>query len=263
MVYYPSDMPAKDTCFVADKAGPEVRSYFTKRRGGFLGGKDEIKGIERRYAVLGSFSLDWGEDSTSGLFSKVKKSRDRRNVFYVNLTDAKLYYARKGLLSKKPSLDESDFVEKIMDLPPKALEFLSDIMRGGSITYRELNKKHFLFLDGNPDMMMILRTRDLICVEPKFSGTEYAAKLEMPSLDSGRYNLGVLLETEEKELADSDKDAVKYKPEDILWHLEAVLQGKGGFSGLVYLPYDRCTYVDKDGRSRQVKLFAAKFKELP
>jgi len=252
-------MPAKDTCFMAEVGKPEVRDYFNRRRGGFLGQKDEIKSIERRYAVLGSFALGWKEDTITGYFSKVKKSRDRTNIFYVNLADAKLYYVRSGLFSRKPTVEESDFVEKIVDLPPKALEFLSDIMKGGSITYRDLNKKHFLFLDGNPDMMMILRTRDLIYVEPKFSGTEYSAKMNMPALDSRKYNLGSLLPTEGKDLADSEKDAAKYKPEDILWHLEAALQGKGEFSGLVYLPYDRCTYTDAEGRSRYVKLIAPKF----
>jgi hypothetical protein len=251
-------MPAKDTCFIADTAGPGERDYFNKRRGGFLRPKDEIKGIERRYAVLGSFAVSWKEETTTGFFSKVKKSRNRTNVFYVNLTDAKLYCVRRNLLAKKSAVDEFDFVEKIMDLPPKALEFLSDIVKGNSITYRELNKKHFLFLDGNPDMMMILRTRELIDVEPKFSGTEYAAKMNMPSFDSRSYDLRSRLSSEEKTLSEQEKDAVKHAPEDVLWRLEKLLQGKGEFSGFAYLPYDRCTYVDKEGRFRYDKLISLK-----
>lgn len=251
-------MPAEDTCFIADRS-PGSRDYFTKRRGSIFGPKDEIKGVERRYATLGSFALSWKEDTTTGFFSKVKKSRNRTNVFYVNLTDAKLYCVRRNLLAKKPSVDEFDFVEKIMDLPPKALEFLSDILKGGNITYRELNKKHFLFLDGNPDMMMILRTRELIEVEPKFSGTEYAAKMNMPSFDRRGYDLRSLLSSEEKTLSEKEKDAVKHKPEDVLWRLETLLQGKGEFSGVVYLPYDKCTYVDKEGRFRYDKLISPKF----
>jgi hypothetical protein len=251
-------MPAEDTCFIADRS-PGSRDYFNKRRGSIFGPKDEIKGVARRYATLGSFAVSWEEDTTSGFFTKIKKSRDRKNVFYVNLTDATLYYVRKNLLAKKPAVEESDFLEKIMDLPPKALEFLSDILKGCRISYQELNKKHFLFLDGNPDMMMILRARELIYVEPKLAGTEYSAKMSIPALESKGYDLGNFLSVEEKSLGDKEKDEVKHRPADILWRLEKLLQGKGEFSGFVYLPYDRCTYVDKESRFRYDELISPKF----
>jgi hypothetical protein len=244
---------------MAEMSDPGAGAYFEKRRGGFLRSKDDIESIERRYAPLASFKIKWKDETSSGFFSKVKKLRERRNVFYVNLMDATLYCVRGSLLAKKPDVEEFDLVEKIMDLPPKALEFLSDILKGGNITYRELNKKHFLFLDGNPDMMMILRARDLIYVEPKFTGTEYSAKISIPSLESRGYDLGNFLSVEEKALENREKDETKYKPADVLWRLEKLLQGNGEFSGFVYLPYDKCTYVDKEGRSRHDELISPKF----
>jgi hypothetical protein len=246
-------------CFIADKEKTEVRAYFNKRRGSVFGSKDEIKSIERRYATLGSFTVGWSEETTTGFFTKVKKSRDRKNVFYVDLTDATLYFVRRNLLAKKPAVEETDFLEKIMDLPPKALEFFSDILKGCGISYHELNRKHFLFLDGNPDMMMILRARELIYVEPKLTGTEYSAKMSTPPFESRGYDLGSFLSVEKKAVEDREKDELKKRPADVLWRLEKLLQGKGEFSGFVYLPYDKCTYVDKEGRSRHDELISLKF----
>ena len=47
-------------------------------------------------------------------------------------------------------------VEKVMDLPTMSIQLLSEIMRKNEISHRELNKKHFLLLDGNIDHILIL-----------------------------------------------------------------------------------------------------------
>jgi hypothetical protein len=263
-------MPASRTCFISGEKKSEVRGYFEKRRGGILKPKEDIKKIERRYAPLGVFELKRREDVKAGVISKVTKTVEKRNSFYVNLNNIDLYYAVKGFLGKA-RLDRSDVMEKIIDLPPIAVEFLSDIIRKVRITHHELNKKHFLFLDGNLDFIMMLKTRDLIEFHPRLYGAgydmyaphlEYISKVSIPDFDDKRYNLGVFLSTERRSLKEKEVDEIVYNPEVVLAVLEVFFGGDRVSHEMVYLPYDECMYVDREGRFRHERLIAPRFSTM-
>jgi hypothetical protein len=253
-------MPSQQTCFKSGEKDSEVRRYFEKRRGGFLRQRDEVKSIEARYAPVGAFALDWEEETDSGLVASVKKTNERSNVFYINLSSGVLYYVRRGLFDRTPFLGESDIMERLIDIPPKALEFLADIFKKGKIGYSDLNKKHFLFLDGNPDMLMMLRARELIAADfSAYGSREYSAKIGAPAFSSRRYDLGKSIPTEEKTLKEEDMDEPKHSSEMLLNKLKTLLSGEGKFAGIVYLPYQRCRYVDKSGGFRELVRISPKF----
>ncbi len=252
-------MSAQKTCFIFEKSDEWVREYFEKSRRCFLYQKDEIKNIEKRYAPVGFFEIKWKSDVKTGIVSKVKKTSEKRNIFYVNLNNAETYYMGKGILSKEHRIEKLDVVERIIDLPPIAVEFLSDIAKKGSIKHQELNKKHFLFLDGNFDMIMMLKTRGLISFDVRaYNIREYFSKINMPNPDEREYNLGNFMSTEQKDLDDEKVDEIIYKPDSILDTLEIFLQGEGIFKNIVYLPYNICKYVDKENRFRYNTLISPK-----
>jgi len=261
-------MSALRTCFVPGKTESEIREYFERRRGGILKTKDDIKGIERRYAPLGVFEIKRRKDIKTGIISKVKKTIEESNRFHVNLNNADLYYVSKRALSKKPKIEKSDVIEKIIDLPSISIEFLSDIVKKGRITHHELNKKHFLFLNGNFDCIMMLKMRDLIDFHPWVYGVdydrhpphlEYLAKVNILDFDDKRYNLGDFLSTEQIDLEGKKVDELIYNSEEVLDRLEIFFGGDGISQDVIYLPYDECTYVDKKGRFRHDRLTAPKF----
>lgn len=258
-------------CFVSEKKDAEVREYFEKRRGRLLGSKDEVKGIEKRYAPVAFFEMMWEEETDTGFISKTKKTCEKSNVFYVNLNTAELYYVGKSLRGK-PGIKRTDFLEKMIDLPPMAIEFLSDIARKGSIRHHELNKKHFLFLDGNFDLIMMLKTRDLISFNATaynvkdsrvYSIREYFSKISMLNTDDRRYDLRVFLSTEKKRLDEGLMDEVVYNVDEVMNILEAFLQGKCKSKNTVYMPYHRCRYADREGRFRFEELISPKFSAAP
>jgi len=261
-------MSALRTCFIPEKGESEIREYFEKRRGGVLKPMDDIRSIERRYAPLGVFEIKRKEDIKTGIISRVKKTIERSNKFYINLNNANLYYVSKGRLGKKPRIEKLDVMERIIDLPSISIEFLSDIVKKGRITHHELNKKHFLFLNGNFDCIMMLKTRDLIDFHPRVYGAnyeiyaphlEYLAKINILDFGDKRYNLGDFLSTEQIKLEGKKVDELIYNSEDILDRLEIFFAGDGISQSIVYLPYDECMYVDKEGRFRHDRLIAPKF----
>ena len=260
-------MSALRTCFIPEKEESEIRKYFEKRRGGILKPGDDIKSIERRYAPLGVFKIKRRKDIETGIISRVKKTIEESNRFYVNLNNVDLYYVSKGL-GKKPRIKKLDVMEKIIDLPSISIKFLSDIVKKGRITHHELNKKYFLFLNGNFDCIMMLKARDLIDFHPRVYGAsygiyaphlEYLAKVNILDFDDKRYNLGDFLSTEQIKLEGKKVDETVHKPEEVLETLEVFFAGDGISQDIVYLPYDECTYVDKEGRFRHDRLIAPRF----
>lgn len=247
-------------CFIPQSADADIRQYFEGRRGGFLGPKDDIERIEMRYAPVGVFELKWCDEVDSGFFSKIKKIKEKSNVFYINLNNAELYYVSRGFFSKRLSVQKSDVLAKIIDLPDAAVAFLSDIVKRGSIKHHELNKKHFLFLDGNFDMILMLKTRELIGYDIKYLGVrEYFSRMNLLDLDDKRYNLGNFLATEKKDIEAKEVDELKHEPQLVLDVLKNFLQGDGAFTKIVYLPYHECKYVDKAGGFRYLRLIDLRF----
>lgn len=264
-------MLASKECFIAEKTESEVREYFERRAGGILKPKESIRGIERRYAPVGVFEIKRREEVKAGVISKVEKTIERSNRFYVNLNDAGLYYVSRGMFGKKSRIEGFDVIERIIDLPAVSIEFLSNIVKKGRITYNELNKKHFLFLDGNLDYLMMLKTRDLIDVHPRIYGKdyeirmpyiEYLSKINILNFDDRRYNIGGFLSTEQIDLEDKKVDNILYKPEEVLDILKIFFVGDGISQDILHLPYDECIYVDGEGRFRHDRLIALKFSTL-
>ncbi len=264
-------MLASKKCFIAEKTESEVREYFERRAGGILKPKEGIKAIERRYAPVGVFEITRKEEVKAGVISKVEKTIEKRNRFYVNLNDADLYYMSRGMFGKKSRIEGFDVIERIIDLPPVSIEFLSNIVKKGRITYNELNKKHFLFLNGNLDYIMMLKARDLIDFHSRVYGKdyeirmpylEYLSKINILNFDDRRYNIGAFLSTEQIDLEDKQVDNLLYKPEEVLDILKIFFVGDGISQDIIYLPYDECVYADAGDRLRHDRLIALKLSAL-
>lgn len=259
--------------FVPQKTETETRKYFEKNieRDLLKRPKERIEKIERRFAPVGIFHIERERKIKSGL-SKVEKTVREQNKFYINLNNLDLYYvSTRGIFRRERYIANSDLVKKIIDLPMPSIEFLSDIINKGRISHNELNKKYFLFLDGNFDHILILRTRGLIGVKgirmptarqpiTPMIALEYVSKVNIPEFSDIRYDLKEFLAVEKFKDKKYKIDKTKYNLDEILEVIKMLFDGNGKSKGKIYMPYDQCKYVDNQGRYRYKRLIIAKFK---
>jgi len=257
-------------CFLPEKTETEIRRYFENavEKDILRRPKERIAEIERRYAPLGIFHIHRTRKEKVGTISKLDKIVEEENNIYVNLNNLELYYVSgKKILGKKRSILSSDLIERIIDLPTPCIEFLSDIINKGIVSHHELNKKHFLFLNGNFDYILILRTRELIDINPTriltvnrpLTNLEYRSNVNIPEFNDVRYDLKEFLVTGKMKDREHKRDNVEYKPKEVLESLDTIFEGEGKFKEKIYMPYDRCRYIDNNKRFRYKRLIMPKF----
>ncbi|HIE34225.1 MAG TPA: hypothetical protein EYP86_03715 [Candidatus Altiarchaeales archaeon] len=256
--------------FIPEKTETEVRRYFENavEKDILRRPKENIAEIERRYAPLGIFEIHRTKKIKVGTISKLEKTIEEENKFYVNLNNLELHYvSSKRIFRKERSILSSDLIEKVIDLPTPCIKFLSDIINKGIVSHHELNKKHFLFLNGNFDYILILRIRDLIEFSPstvftiqrKVVNLEYRSKVNIPEFNDRRYDLKKFLVTKRIKSRKYKRDGIEYNVEKILETLETIFDGNGEFKEKIYMPYDRCKYTDRNNRFRYKRLIMLKF----
>lgn len=252
---------AVESAFIPKITETEVREYFERRKKGIFGWKEEIAEIERRYAPLGVFDVTRIEEIKEGLLFSVSRNLKKNNTFYVNLNSADLYHISRNIFKRKLRVTTLDIIKRIADLPLESIAIFSDIFHHGEISHKELNERHFLFLDRGFDNILILQTRGLIEIKHRLlhlipSG--YVNNVDIPEFDEKGYNLKEFLC-----LGSINKgyevDPIVYSLGSISEILRIFFKGDSELKGIVYMPYDRCRYIDEKNRFRYEILISPKF----
>ncbi len=248
--------------FVQDITEAGAKGYFEKKRkGGIFGSKEEIAEIERRYAPLGVFDVTRTDEIREGVLFSITKNLKKNNTFYVNLNGADLYYGSKGIFKKKQVIKSLDIIKKIADLPLESIAILSDIVQHGEISYEELNKRYFLFLNRGFDNILILQTRGLIEIKHRILHPivlGYVNNVDIPAFDDKGYNLKEFLYPDPLKEG-YEIDNIAYSPGTISEILRVFFNGDTELNRIMYMPYDRCRYIDKKNRFRYEVLISPRF----
>jgi len=252
-----------ESAFVQGKNPERARSYFEKKAGKnylrLFGSREKVVSVDGKYAPVASFEITRVEHREIGTLLKKIKTREKTNVFYVNLNNLETYYVEKSALGGELTVKTSDALKRVLGLSPRAVEIFADITKFGYASYRYLDKKFMLFLEENLEHLLMLENRGLIAVRP---GHEYGfmVNVSIPEFESPKYNLKNSFEVEKSIDTDCKPDAINYLPEDVLELLRAFFAGTGKFIEIVYMPYYLCRYVDERGMSRSETLLTPKTK---
>lgn len=252
---------AKESAFMPTLGETEAKEYFDNRRhGGIFSKREEIAEIERGYFPLGVFDVVRVEEIRGGIFTTSKNIR-KINSFYVNLNNADLYYISEGIFKRKPRIKILDIIRKVADLPLESIAILSDIVKHGEISHEELNKRYFLFLNRGFDNILILQTRGLVEIKHgvlRLMPLDYVNNVDIPEFDNKGYNLKEFLC-----LVPVNKgykmDTIVYSPSSISEILRVFFNGNSELKEIMYMPYDRCRYIDEKKRFRYETLISPKF----
>lgn len=253
---------AKESAFMPKLGETVAKEYFDNRRhGGIFSKREEIAEIERGYFPLGVFDVTRTDEIKEGILSTITKSIKKNNTFYVNLNNADLYYISGGIFKRKPRIKILDIIRKVADLPLESIAILSDIVKHGEISHEELNKRYFLFLNRGFDNILILQTRGLVEIKHgvlRMMPLDYVNNVDIPEFDDGVYNLKEFLC-----LGPVNKgykiDTIVYSPISISEILRVFFNGNSELREIMYMPYDRCRYIDEKKRFRYETLISPKF----
>jgi len=296
--------------FIADKSRGEVEAALNKKSTGgrfsLLRKKKKLKAqVNGRYAPVGVFDIRKVEYVTSD--EAPETIREVRTEFFthVNLNSGELYYVRR----KKPrrlfggdrrdyvySVEKSDVLAEVLELPPESKEHLLDLMDHGSLPYDELKGKHLSILEkkgmveihektssGTRDRL--LRTFSELAVKlsdelldlmhfgaeyspkskpseikPKEEGKVVSVELKMPHLGGGIYNIQDYLLTESGIDESFRQEPIKYQSSEVARILKSAFRADVGEKGVMFLPYYHCRYFDDEGKAvKHEKLITLKF----
>ncbi len=249
------------SAFALGMSEDEARKYFEGRRQkklfGFLKPDENIAEFSGHYAPVAAFNMNRIEEIDSGTISRFKKSAERRNTFFVNTSTLELYYVYKGSFINKPSIVVSDILTRIADLSPQELGILSRITEHGKMSIELLNQKYPTYTEDGVNSILHLQARGLIDVSPM--KPEFLSTLSLPEFNNDKYNLRAHIATEESIETNYLADAPSHSPEKIVELMKSFFAAEGSFSGITYLPYYQCKFVDSEGLFRYEILIPPKF----
>ena len=176
----------------------------------------------------------------------------RENYFYVNLSNADIYYI------KNKGIKRYDILKKLMESSPEAIHTLGILLQFGSALAEEFNQ----------EVLLDLATRRLISIY-KLKSRELAALLideleadpagrvtqtkehvkaiyPLPKFNDERYDLSAFLQISETIVESYQKDPIKYSIERIGGILRHLFNAKITLSGVMFMPHLECDYHRED-----------------
>jgi membrane-associated phospholipid phosphatase len=234
----------------------------------FLGLKDKVEEIDRRYLPVAYFSI-----------KKTGGSTDTRGYAYVDLSTGDLFYVDEGLLKR------TDVLRQILELPQDAKQQLIDLIEQGDLPYQHLNSKAIDLLEkkqlakiyekkrGGGILEEIIHLISFIVAEitePLIPRGKYqdssltknrfaGANLKTPPFDNS-YNLEYFIDVSNTQ-DEFDADQIKYKPAEIEELLKRILGADVKFAYNIYFPYYLAKYSGPQGTRYESK-YSPKFKEF-
>ncbi|MFH0862853.1 MAG: restriction endonuclease [Candidatus Altiarchaeota archaeon] len=283
--------------FASSKTDPQAREYFETLA---KKGSEKVANLEVRYCPLTVLKVIsqkdvWTEDQTI-------RSVEKKDYLFVNLNNLDLYYMiqkRKKNATERLLL-RSDIIKKIFGLPEESKQYLLNLLDYGDLPIEDLqgmdlsilkNRKVIdtyegnrmkkgdfteyvqMFLEGLVETINMIVDEILYGLSSWGEGTEkkteevkpkkkVMAVVNMPHVFGGIYDIWKYLETTRGLRTDASIDALNYSSNDVSKILKSVMKGKVRPEGVLFMPYFRAKYLDKEGKvSKYEMLVTPKFRD--
>jgi hypothetical protein len=295
-----------EQAFISSRNEGEARKHFESRsvrRGLFGAGKSSeipIK-VTLRYAPVSVFKVVTKKYHPAE--SRELRVEEKRDFMFVNLNNLDLYYIkqRRRKNSVELSLNRSEIISKIMNLPEYPKSHLMDLLEHGDLPLEDLegkdlsilkNKKIINIYEGRKGasgmtayaeqfLEGMLETLNMLIdeittgisamgeesgrtVEEKPLPKKVEAQINMPHHEGGLYDIWKHLESREGLRTESDVDIIAFSSKDVGELLGKIMKGDVSREGIIFMPYYRAKYVDANTKkfSRYEILVTPKFKGL-
>lgn len=252
-----------------DNAEEEARRYFEsgrKKKILFFGAEEKIERIEKRYTPIGRFNVFKKDKKTKGTVFQRQTYAQKQNTVYVDLTHLEVFYVKKGILSK-PTIEHSDILLILQDLPEEASDLLLDLIEFGSVRYEQLQnpsdeKNMTLLMQEGLIEAYSSKTDGVMELAEVASGgygypeenTYVRSKIYIPKIEDKAYDLESHLKVEDYPET-SEEDSQEYRPEEVSKLLEKLFLADAVFEGVIHMPYYICNYLQEKNRQERYEIY--------
>lgn len=149
--------------FVSGKNMKEVMEYFNgrvkKKSLGIFGRAEKILNITLRHSPVSIFKVIYADRASTEARSIAKIELE--DDIHVDLNTVDLYYIKsgRGVGRVKRTLESTDVLRNIEDLPPDAKQHLIDLLNHGELPYKHLDDKYLSILESKKIINVIDATK--------------------------------------------------------------------------------------------------------
>ena len=205
----------------------------------------------KQYISLGKFRIIKRIDIEKGLLFKKNATRTKENHVYVDMNHADMYYVHNaGILARAPTIEKTDILGRLIDLPPPVIRTMGHLLMQGSSRYDALDQNAVSILrerglvrvyeTGGDKMLNLMK----IATDMRETKVLYVKPLpHIPKFNDKKYDLSASLSVVDTIDDTYTKDRIKYSPEQVgnviihLFECNAILEE------IAYLPHLLCEYT--------------------
>jgi membrane-associated phospholipid phosphatase len=278
--------------FLSEKTNREAKEFFEQKKKkkflGIFGTQEQVESVEGAYRPVGLFTIR----KLIGKGDEEEGEKETKSQIFVDLHTAEIYKIERDRLKK------DKFLRKTFELEKETREHVLSAIEHGVFDFEHLSKKDLVILKKKgflkkhleekkeeKNLLVLLSDELLFLVRiftdffgevlnmkptksPSTTSTEMKKEsLIQPPEVTPSYNLNNFLEKSENiDTKEFKPDQIKYEVEEVNRTLSRLYGGEEGcdvtFDHLIYLPYYKCRYLDKNLNYRHSLYFPTKFKHF-
>ena len=223
----------------------------------FLSGEELVE-IKKSYRPLARFKAERIEKVQKGVAGTEITYEKRENYFYVDMSNADLYYISKNRIIR------FEILRRLIDLPRTTAKTLGRLMRTAFIYREELDENDvfnlmnlgFISIYQSTCLTIFARLWDELNPEqerPTLIKDRVKSIVKIPRFNDDGYDLSLFLEVGDIICEDYQKDTIKYPIERISELLSDIFDAKIFIESITFMPYLRGFYRKRHKKKSKAK----------